>query len=71
MGATMCVYFLITTGTSKATIIAVGATAIVSVMSRIVFGVLWKAPKPLDAPTRKANEVKKAKGIKTIRSLML
>jgi hypothetical protein len=64
MGATMGVYFLITTGTSKMTIGAVGATALVSVLSRMVFGVLWKKAKLLDSTKAGTNDVKRSKPIK-------
>ena len=42
-GATMAFYFLATTGASRRTVVAVGATAVVSVLSLLIFRVIWKS----------------------------
>ena len=41
-GATIGLCFLVTIGATQATFLAVGATAAVSIASRILFGCLWK-----------------------------
>jgi hypothetical protein len=44
-GASATLYFLITTGPSGWTIGGVAATGIISVCSRVLFGMIWKAEK--------------------------
>lgn len=44
-GASAGLYLLITTGASAMTIAAVGVTGVVSLFSRILFRMIWKAEK--------------------------
>lgn len=63
IGATVGVYFLITTGAGRMTIAAVVVTGVISITSRVLFRVLWKAPPP---PQPVAEEkMTKVKGLKS------
>ena len=64
IGATVGAYFLITTGASRMTIAAVGITGVISIMSRVLFRVLWKAPAP--PQPRAEGKMTKVNGLKTL-----